>query len=323
MLYQRAEVTSMDQQQEATIREKISGFEYENPLGVSWFMAWLVRIYAPILALFTPLSALFAIWVLKSRFLRRLTCEPILSQLLALTTMLALAGPAYIWVLQEWPVYLSAEHVGRNIHPCNLLLWIHNFSLMATSWTIALLLVERTMSINSKEESWPHLQMASSKVSTGLLVFLLPVSILGVICSDVSGSNTPLAYPVCNPWWQNEYTSAGPVWYKSVAILFSVAPSLVIVLTTLLLLLSVARYRLLVRWSVDALDHYNGLFLELRARSHLKFVNSAVWLGAVFLVTVVPLGVFILVGPALHSRLYHNNSLTYNHAFQIQSTIDT
>nr|KAI8743471.1 hypothetical protein BgiMline_021880 [Biomphalaria glabrata] len=276
-------------------RHKGSNFNENNPLGISDHLRCFVTIYLPWLVAITLGLNVFGIWVLKSSFLRGLVLQPMFKLYLELHCLLMITGPFYVWMGQTFHQFV--QHV--QVYPCFLLLWAHNFAMIATSSMLVAMIIERAISIGRPEIVWDIWRRACRNISYLLVLTSLVFSVSGVLCVDIESLiQGDTHYPICMPWWDNEL-GADVTWYKIVAMSFATLPCIAVVLSLILLLTRERRFKAAMRKGVSALNHYNAMYVEIKATLHFKFVRSFVWLSLAFLFATSPIGLFIVFGPYL------------------------
>ncbi|GFR79678.1 hypothetical protein ElyMa_004027100 [Elysia marginata] len=296
--------------QEKLVQKKLADFTWDNPLGVSPCLHYAVMVYAPALVVSGLLMNFFSGWVLESTFLKDLVVQPLLLTLLQLNSLVLFSGPLYVWLVQSCSFYIRADQIFH----CFLLNVLHNFSLLSSTFIIVLIVLERGLVIGRPKETWTQWRNACTGTGTFLLQLSMVLSLGELYSLDSDSVKLDKKYPVCVPWWENEHGSA--IWYKVLASIHSLGPALVITACILVLEICSARFTMLRRMEQDSLNDYQALLMELSATVHFKFVNSASALGIFFIVMCSPIGLFILVVPALQGRAAgvgaYSNSLPHN-----------
>lgn len=282
--------------QERLVEKKLAEFTWDNPLGISPYMSYAVLVYSSVLVVCGLFANCFSRWVLQSTFLKDLVVQPLLTTLLYLNSLVLVSGPLYLACVQFGRFYIT----GEKIFHCYLLNLLHNFSLVGSSLILLIIILERALAIGRSKQTWNRWRKACTSLGT-LLLQLSLVLCLGDLFFLRADSVTPeKKYPVCVPWWENEHGSA--VWFKILASAYSIGPGLLIVVFILLLEICSAKYILLRRVEQDSLTDYQALLLELSTTVHFKFVNAASALGIAFIILCSPLGLFVLLVPALQGR---------------------
>ncbi|BFZ22568.1 hypothetical protein BsWGS_25607 [Bradybaena similaris] len=279
------------------VQQRIQEYDPGNPLGISAYLDWVVLIYVPVLVVVAGALNVFAVCVLQSSFLRDLVIQPLLQALLCLNILTLLLGPLYAWLVQCLGVHLDRQQ----LYPCFLLLWGHNFATIANSGIVVAMILERALSLGKPEILWDLWRKACRNTASLVVFAALVLAVGGLMCVDSTMEHSRLRYPICLPWWDNEHGSVSPLWNKIVAFNFSLGPSMMIWLAMVLLILSLARFKKMLQSGVKTLNHYNALYLEVRSTLHLKFVKSVWWLGSFYTITSLPLGCFIIFGPAIYT----------------------
>ncbi|XP_059151241.1 uncharacterized protein LOC131937666 [Physella acuta] len=272
---------------------------YANPLGLGQTVNLVMSIYMPFYMVLTVSLICFALWVFRSIFLRNLITQPCMLIYLRCHLILILTGPWYVWLVQFVGFHLNVSQ----LYSCFLLLWAHNSAMISTSNLLILMILERAVTIGRPESVWAVWRKSCRKIAYLIITASMVYAGGGLLC--IHGEELVLTYkqdPICMPWWDNE-RGTDHRWYKLVAIGFSLLPCVAVIFSLMFLMVQVGRFRLVLRSGVEALNHYNALFIEIKATLHFKFIKTLTWLGLLFVLMCGPVGVFICVGPFIKSRL--------------------
>ncbi|KAH9498212.1 hypothetical protein Btru_007979 [Bulinus truncatus] len=192
--------------------------------------------------------------------------------------------------------------------------------MITTSSLLVAMIIERAISIGRPEVVWDIWRRACRNITYLLWATTLVFSVSGLLCVDLGTltSDDTDSYPVCMPWWDNEM-GTDVAWYKIVALSFSTLPCIAVLFSILLLTIRERRFKSAMRSGVSALNHFNAMFVEIKATLHFKFVRSFMWLGFLFVLTTSPIGLFIVLGPDLQitfDQLYPESDQGNSTSFQ-------
>lgn len=280
----------------------VSGFDSDNPLGLEHPWDLVFSCISPLLWASILLAVVFSLWVLESKFLQPLPSTPILAHLMYQISLLTTVGPLYTWMMQDLGVYVVTQH----IHQCFVLTWAHNFALLSSASLLVFFVIERGMSIEQTatvRDTWVELHKRNRRVCLAILVTAAPFSILGFLISRDKELDDLDDFPVCHPWWNNEHTPWRFLWVWFFISFATLVPGVFVSTSMVMVAVARARYKDAIRTTSDSLDRFRGLTLELKSKSNRAFSRSPLYLGSIFLLTYLPLGVYVYLGPVMDDNM--------------------